>query len=104
MTANCQSRRQRGELILRPSDCLVEFHRRSSIVFQKGGREMVALNNSSGDDYSRGWHDGWTDGYETREELSTKLTPQAGREVVVAAAMIALSSGMVGFLLGVALR
>ncbi len=73
-------------------------------MFPKGGREMVALNNSSsGDDYSRGWHDGWTDGYEAREDL---VAPSSGRgsEVLVAAAMLALSSGMVGFLIGVALR
>jgi hypothetical protein len=63
---------------------------------------MVALNKGN-DEYTKGWHDGWTDGYEAREDL---VVPSSGRgsEVLIAAAMLALSSGMVGFLIGVALR
>lgn len=67
---------------------------------------MIATTKRMGrksEDFWDGWHEGWTDGFESREWADSEIEERMDRGKVVAAfLLVSLSSALIGFLLGVA--
>ncbi len=63
------------------------------------------IEKRKNEDYWNGWHEGWTDGFESREWVDEERAIVDGEpRAVVAFVGVALSSALIGFLLGLALQ